>query len=158
MTKLEEQLVAEYLRDFNISRASLVVGKDVTWGRRKLDTPRVRIAIDRRVAETAYRLNLNANEVFKFLLEVMRANPKELFNAAGSLKPINQWPDDIARIIEEVGLDDQGRVKKIKYVSKLKALEMLGKHLGLFVDQVHHTGKLSLEQAVMESYEGHEDG
>jgi len=44
-------------------------------------------------------------------------------------------------------IDDTGRVK-VKFLDKLKAIEVLGKNLKMFVDRVEHSGSLTLEQMV----------
>ena len=64
--------------------------------------------------------------------------------------PIHEIPEEIRRAIsgletfeefEGFGKDREkiGDTKKLKFWDKPRALELLGKHLGLFVDKVDHT-------------------
>lgn len=67
---------------------------------------------------------------------------KDLFDPdTGQPIPIYKLPDEIATAIKEVDADGA-----VKMVDKLKALDLLGKQLGLFVDKKEITGKLTLEQ------------
>jgi hypothetical protein len=41
-----------------------------------------------------------------------------------------------------------GEIKKFKLYDRLKALELRGKQLGMFIQKVEHSGKVSLEELV----------
>ena len=80
---------------------------------------------------------------------------REAFEPDASLKPIDEWPDSIARAvagIEVMEMGDEGgrfRLHKIKLCSKLHALDSIAKHLGMFVDrsQFEMTGKVEIDVA-----------
>lgn len=82
-----------------------------------------------------------------------------LYNDDGTIKNIKQIDKQTRRAI--ASLDEEffethtttGRVKKIKLNDKLKAIEILGKQLGVFRDKIEHVGKLTLEDLVERSYE-----
>ena len=86
---------------------------------------------------------------------------RKLYSDDGRLKPIKEWPEDVAKMVvgidvEEAKYDDEGvqikgEIKKVKMVDKLRAIEMIGKNLRMFVDKVEVVGKLSLEQLVVSS-------
>lgn len=63
---------------------------------------------------------------------------RQAFESDGSLKPIDEWPDALARAvngIEVIEMGDDGaryRLHKIRISSKIAALEHLAKHLGMF--------------------------
>lgn len=97
------------------------------------------------------------------LLQEIRAisfvDIRQLFNEDHSLKPPSEWPDDVAAAIAGIEVDELyegvgqereriGDTKKVKMFDKLKALEMLGKDLGRFVQKHEVTGKLTLEELV----------
>ena len=73
----------------------------------------------------------------------------EVFAADGTLLPVHKLPEDIRRSIASVEVVkrnvDSGDGKtddiiKIRVWDKPKALEFLGKHLGLLTDKVEHRG------------------
>ena len=63
---------------------------------------------------------------------------RQAFDSSGQLKPIDEWPDDLARAVcgvEVIEMGDDGarfRLHKIKICSKISALEHIGRHLGMF--------------------------
>lgn len=92
--------------------------------------------------------------VVKELAKVAFLDIKELFNEYGGLKNINEIEGDARGAISSIesfeefegfGEDREqiGEVKKIKLLDKIKALELLGKHLGMFNDKVKVTGTVN---------------
>lgn len=88
---------------------------------------------------------------------------REAFDADGKLKPMSSLPPAISRAIATVEVfeewegrgDDRkflGLTKKVKLWDKTKALELIGKNLKMFVDQVEHKHQVSLEDLVNGSY------
>ncbi len=86
-----------------------------------------------------------------------------VLNDDGSVMPPKDWPTEVASAI--VGMDvadmfegkgeeriQTGILKKLKFVDKVKALEMQAKNLKLLTEQVEHTGAMSLEQLVSGSF------
>lgn len=84
---------------------------------------------------------------------------RKIFNDDHTIKPPKEWPDDVAaavagiEMLEEFeGTGDQrqqvGWTKKLKLIDKLKALELLGKDLGRFVNRTEVSGKVTLEDLV----------
>lgn len=88
---------------------------------------------------------------------------KGAFNADGRLKAIDEIPEAIRRVISGIevvetfemrpGPDGMervwtGYVKKIKMNEKLKAIEMLGKHVKMFVEEIKHTGTVEVKHTV----------
>lgn len=133
-------------------------------------------------AETARRrtvLGLTGETIVRELLCIARADIAAAFRPDGTLKPMHEIPEDTRRAIAAVdvvemaggmeievgkpGSDgaESGGVrhvaeytKKVKFWPKDKALELLGKHLGVLVDvnvggtvKHEHTHRLTKEQA-----------
>lgn len=87
-------------------------------------------------------------------------NIKEIINEDGSVKPIQEWPDNCARSVRSIEVhalyDGQGteravvgQAKKIQFWDKMRALELLGKNLSMFADRVEHTGQVKLEDLIL---------
>jgi len=79
---------------------------------------------------------------------------RDLYDDAGKLKPMKDWPDDLAAAVGGVefvrrniegGDGHSDDVIKVKVWDKPKALEMLFKHLGLLVEKVEHSGGIELK-------------
>ena len=82
-----------------------------------------------------------------------------IFDENHELLPPNKWPDDVARAIAGIEVNELkehdgermvviGEVKKVKLYDKLKSIELLGKDLGRFVSKHEVTGRLTLEDLV----------
>ncbi len=78
----------------------------------------------------------------------------------GSVLAPKDWPDEVAKAV--VGMDvadlfegkgqekiQTGIMKKIKFVDKVRAIEMQAKNLKLLTEQVEHTGKVTLDDLIM---------
>ena len=100
------------------------------------------------------------NEIKRISLVDMR----EIYNEDGSLKEVKDWPEDLARSLASVEVDDLyegvgkdrkkvGYTKKIKLIDKLKALELLGKQHDMFVQRHSVKMGMTLEELVGGSYE-----
>lgn len=77
---------------------------------------------------------------------------RRAYDDSGELLPINEMPDDVARALVSVDIseDEAGRTnKRIKLIDKLKALELMGKNFGMFIDRHEiDLGKQTLEALV----------
>jgi hypothetical protein len=86
-----------------------------------------------------------------------------LLNNSGSLRDPGEWPEDVARAIAGIEVDDiydgkginrrwVGQAKKVKLTDKLRALELIGKELGMFVDRKKLEVSTKLEDLVGGSF------
>lgn len=83
---------------------------------------------------------------------------REAFNEDGTLKPISEMPEHITRVIAGIEVvenkDEEGNftgyTKKVKMIDKMKALELLGKHLHLFAEKVVHSGHVEVVHKVQD--------
>ena len=107
---------------------------------------------------------ISSNE---FLIQTVRSELKalatvdlrEAYDEQGKLKAPKDWPKSLAKVIASVesfeeysgsGKDREyiGDTRKLKLWDKLKALELLGKNLSMFVDKHEITGRVTLEDLV----------
>lgn len=87
---------------------------------------------------------INAEKVILEMARIAFGDPRMAFDEDGNLKHIKDWPDGLAsrvssiKIVEETTLDDGtvSQVKEIKFWSKDKNLENLGRKLGIFNDKL----------------------
>lgn len=86
----------------------------------------------------AQRNQITTDTIIQHLKEIILFNPKDLFTEDGNLKNIPDLPLEVAATISsidmvEVNLGDHvKRSTKVKFYSKLDALEKLAKHLGFY--------------------------
>lgn len=120
---------------------------------RWMGRPRIHRAIQAAMDQRAAKLSLSAERV---LLEVMRiafVDPVDFFDENGDMKKMHEIPEDARRAISAMDIESTklGTKKTIKTTDKLKALELLGRHLKLFKDSI--TINVTFEQMVLASME-----
>jgi len=73
------------------------------------------------------------------LRSISFADKRLIFQDDGTLKPIKDWPEEVARAIDGIEVEElitgMGVLKKVKLASKLKSLEMMMKNLGILTDR-----------------------
>jgi hypothetical protein len=103
---------------------------------------RARKAAEARVIAEA---GLTAARVLEELRRIAFSDIRQVFTEGGALKPVYTLGDEAATalasvevVIKNVAAGDgqQDVVHKIKFWDKVRALEALGKHFGLFVEQI----------------------
>lgn len=123
-----------------------------------LRNPKVKAVLAALTEARAKKLDISADWVLGELRKLAGYDAGSVFEDDGSLKPISQW-DSSARAAL-VGLDHEklfehfgpgqakhvGTTRKIKLADKLRALELLGRHLKLFTDRVEVTGMEGLAE------------
>lgn len=101
--------------------------------------------------EAAKDVLIDAGMVLKELCRIGSSDPRKLVKItetasgpATMLKNIDEWDDDLAAAVASVELDEFGAVKKVKFWPKVGALELLGRHTGIFeVDNAQKSGMLA---------------
>lgn len=153
----------EYLVDLNASAAYLRAGycssNANVCGPKLLAKAGIRAEIEKAQAARSKRTDITADFVLGELAKIAGFDPRRLFNNDGSVKLVGEWDDgtaasvasfDTAEIFD--GQGDQkhcvGLSKKVNTRDKVRALELLGKHLGLFPNKVEGSMKVSLEDLV----------
>jgi phage terminase small subunit len=150
LTPKQALFVSEILVDGNASAAAKRAGYSAKTadeqGHRLSRNAQVAAEIAKRQSKRLERNEVTAERVIAQLAAIAFADPRKLFDANGALKPIDQIDDDTrAALVIEVtqGTDADGNPtfsRKVKFAEKLRALEMLGKYLGLFRDRLEIAG------------------
>ena len=145
LTEKQQRFVDEYLIDLNATQAAIRAGYSVESARdigcENLTKPNIQQAIAEKMAERSKRTGVNQDRVVLELAKIAFVNISDVVDTdTGEILP-NASQDDLA-CIESVKFkqsDNQygGSIEReVKVASKLKALEMLGKHLGMWNDKV----------------------
>jgi len=90
---------------------------------------------------------IDASTVLAEMVRVALCNPKDAFNSDDTLKSIHDIPDDVARAISSIKVEELfeghgparkqvGWTKEIKFWTKTGGLEMLARTLAMFKDSL----------------------
>lgn len=149
LTAKQRAFCREYLVDLNATQAAIRAGYSensaTEIGFENLSKPHIHREVQRMMNERAERVEVTADMVLRELIGIATVDLSEAFDEFGALKPIKDIPKNVRKAIAgietlQIG-DGAGTVKKVRFWDKNKSLEMLGRHLKLFVDKVEHTGK-----------------
>lgn len=155
LTDRQRVFCEEYLVDLNGSAAARRAGYSPkiarTMAQQNLDNPAVLEYLTRLMNERSQRTQITADRVISETARLAFSDLRKLFDENGALKPVQQWPDDMAAAVSAVEVDELfegigadrvqvGYTRKVKLWDKPKALEMVGKHLKLWIDRLEHSG------------------
>ncbi len=156
LTAKQRRFVAEYLLDLNATQAAIRAGysknRASEIGYQLLQKPDITSAIQEAMKQRSERTQIDADYVLRRMIEIDQMDLLDIMTDAMELKPVSQWPRvwrqylsgfDLAEMFEGRGDDREmvGLLKKIKWPDKVKNLELLGRHFGMFTDNVALSGK-----------------
>lgn len=144
LTKKQQLFVDEYLIDLNATQAAIRAGYSVDTasaiGCENLTKPNIQQAIAERMAERSRRTGVNQDRVVLELAKIAFVKMTDIVDSNGKIK--DTATDDDLSCIESVKYKcsdtDTGYSveREVKISPKLKALELLGKHLGMWNDKI----------------------
>jgi phage terminase small subunit len=145
LTPKQKAFCDEYLIDLNATQAAIRAGYSTDTakeiGSENLTKPNIRAYIDKEIAERSKRTGINQDRVIRELARIAFVNANDVINIDEATLKDNATQDDTAAIasvkVKTIPTKDgEGVEREIKLTDKLKALELLGKHLGMFKDKV----------------------
>lgn len=149
MTKKQKRFVEEYLIDLNATQAAIRAGyspdsaRDI--GCENLTKPNIKAAIDKAEAERSRRTGINQDRVLREIAKLAFVNPVDVIDMDTATIHGEANRDDTACIasvkVKTIPTED-GEIteREVKTYNKLNALELLGKHLGMFTDKLKMEG------------------
>ena len=150
MTNKQARFVEEYLIDLNATQAAIRAGYSPNTaqeiGADNLKKPMIKSAVDAAMAERSTRTGVNQDRVVRELARIAFVKITDVANSDGTIK--TDASDDDLACIESIKVkrsdNDTGYMfeREVKLSSKMKALELLGKHLGMFSDKLNIEGVL----------------
>ena len=110
-------------------------------GSENLKKPDIRASIDKAMAERSRRLGLNQDRILLELAKIALLNPQQVVNLNDATIREDALPEDLAAVASVKvkrfpTKEGEGIEREIKFYDKSKALELAGKHLGMFRDKV----------------------
>ena len=156
MTKKQKRFVEEYLIDLNATQAAIRAGYSPDtaqqMGSENLSKPVIKACLDRAMAERSKRTGVNADRVVMELAKIAFVNAVDVIDPKTATVKSEASSDDTAAIqsVKVKTFGEDGLEREIKMADKLKALELLGKHLGMFKDKVELSGGLDTEKTKLD--------
>lgn len=159
LTPQMEEFCRQYILHLNATKAAIAAGYSAASATqiasRHLVNPAVQEFIQRLMNERSKRTEITADAVLQKIWEIADVDLAEAYSESGSLLPIHEIPESIRRAIAGVKVFDEfegsgqdrmkiGETVEVKFNDKIKALELLGRHLKLFTDKVEHSGTVDL--------------
>jgi phage terminase small subunit len=153
LTAKQQRFVEEYLIDLNATQAAIRAGYSSesanNIGPENLLKPIVRAHIDKAMAERSKRTGVNADRVIQELARIAFVNAPDVVDTKNATVKENASEDDTAAIssvkVKIVDGDFSSVEREIRFADKLKALELLGKHMGMFKDKIEVTGAVPVQ-------------
>ena len=147
MVKVNRQdlFVEEYLIDLNATQAAIRAGYSVKTaneqGSRLLANVSVQSKIAREMAERSKRTGINQDRVVLELARIAFVNPKDLIDPLDASIKSGATDDDLAciqsiKVKTMEGEKGSSVEREVKLNDKMKALELLGKHLGMWNNKI----------------------
>jgi phage terminase small subunit len=137
----QQRFVDEYLVDLNGTQAAIRSGYSPNGaevaGSRLLRNAKVAAALAAAQRERAERTTISQDHVLRALASIAFSDIRKLFDDEGNLLAPHEIPDDmipaLASLTIRVQREDGGAsVVRIRMGNKIRALTLLGKHLGVF--------------------------
>ncbi|WP_415993029.1 terminase small subunit [Desulfovibrio piger] len=141
LTDKQAAFVREYLVDLNATQAAIRAGYSertaYSVGQRLLKNVEIQRAVAAAQAKRARRVEITADRVVAELAKIAFSDPRDLMEWGPDgvvLRPSAELSDDQAASVAEVAENNAGL--RLKKHDKVKALELLGRHIGIFTDKV----------------------
>lgn len=158
----------EFLKDFNGTQAAIRIGCPSAGAHvqasRLLRNDKVQKKLRELIQQQTVRTQIDADKVIKEASRVALADVVGAFNKDGTFKAIHDIPKDLRRAISGIEVSEifegegkkrklTGYIKKIKFWSKDKQIEVLMKHLGLYLKDREQIGQ-SLASMIHQALKG----
>ena len=152
----QQKFVDEYLISLNATQAALAAGYSEktarSIGNRLLTNVYIQKAIAEAQAKRSERVQIDQDWVLQKLIDEVDADISGIYDDNNQLKQVKDWPVVfrkglvVGMDVEEITIDGAviGYTKKVKMPDRLRRLELIGKHLGMWKDEVKDPLSLNL--------------
>ncbi|MDP4152613.1 MAG: terminase small subunit [Bacillota bacterium] len=149
MTAKQQRFVEEYLIDLNATQAAIRAGYSPKTaneqGAQNLAKVSVSDAIQKALSERSRRTGINQERVIEELAKIAFLNPADVIDMNEATIRGDANREDtacLASVKVKVIPSEDGNIteREVKTYDKIKALELLGRHLGMFSDKLKLEG------------------
>jgi phage terminase small subunit len=156
LTPMQSLFVQEYLIDLNATQAAIRAGYSEKTaneqGSRLLANVSIASAVKDAINNRSKVTGITSEKVLKRLDDIGDIDISEAYDDKGHLLPIHEMPIHIRKSIASIKVFDEyegfgkdrikiGEVREVKFYDKVRANELIGKHLKMFTEKVELTGK-----------------
>jgi phage terminase small subunit len=144
LTPKQQKFVEEYLIDLNATQAAIRAGYSVRSaneiGNENMSKPSIQAEISKAMAERSRRTGVNQDRIVQELARLAFVSVPGFVSGEGKIKD-SATVDDLAcveSIKYKASSGENGMMveREVKVGSKVKALELLGKHVGMWNDKI----------------------
>lgn len=158
ITDRERRFADEYLIDFDAKHAAIRAGYSESTARNaaawikadKPEKPKLRELIDRKIADLSRRTGITAERVLRELANVAFVNFDDVVDSDGEILKGAQRAD-LAAVAGYKVRKGETSEREIKFHDKLRALELIGKHLGMFEGAAAEDAKVKQANSTLQS-------
>lgn len=165
----QQRFVEEYAKDCNAAQAAIRAGYSGktarSIGARLLTNVNVVDAVEKARREVTKQAQVDAVWLLRRLVTLADVKIADLFDAEGKLRDPEDMPDGAQYLIAGIEVEDLferdqdgnrervGTLRKVKLESRMKALEMIGKHVdvGAFLERLLVSEEGSLATDILEA-------
>jgi len=143
LTPKQQRFADEWLIDMNGTAAAIRAGYSVksaeVTASKLLRNPKVRAYIDERMAEHSRRTGVTQERIIRELARIAFLDPTKLVNMDTAELLDDASEDDRAAIaaikVKTISGDMEMVEREVRFADKIKALELLGKRFGMWIDK-----------------------
>ena len=145
LTKRQKRFIEEYLIDLNATQAAIRAGYSPNTaqeiGSENLSKLIIKTEIDKAIAERSRRTGITQDRVLRELAKIAFVNPNDVINFGDATVKMTSAEDlaTIASVKVKTSMTKKGEIqeREVKLYDKLRALDLLGKHLGMFSENIN---------------------
>ena len=154
LTEKQQRFVEEYLIDLNATQAAIRAGYSSNTANviaaENLVKPGIRERIDKALAQRSKRTGVSQDRVVEELAKIAFLNITDVVNMDEATISGESNREDTAAIasvrVKRIPTDNGDIVEReVKTYDKVKALEKLGNHLGMFINNLRIEGDLDFK-------------
>lgn len=149
LTLKRQRFVEEFIVDLNATKAAIRAGFSKktarSQGQRLLTNVDIAKAIEVAMLKRADRTEVTADRVLAELAKIGFANAGDFFDWGPdgvTIKDKSELTPDQQAAVQEVSetVTEKGGTIRVRLADKQRSLELMGRHLGMFIDKHEHSG------------------
>jgi len=153
LTAKQKKFIEEYLIDLNATQAAIRAGYSPNTAQeqssRLLSNVMVKNEIDKAMAERSRRTGISQDRVLRELAKIAFVNPNDVINFSDATVKMTS-EENLAAIasvkVKKIpGEYGDATEREVKLYDKLRALDLLGRHLGMFKDKIEINGDMGVK-------------